>query len=230
MKTIVVVFLLLSASGHSFSQEWIDALKVARESYKNSDYKKALAYYQDAQKLAPGDVDLSDELGQTSYKLGDFEKSEQIFQENAERKSSPSDKAKSFHNIGNSRMQNKNYQGAADAYKESLRLNPESDITRYNLSEALRKIKKESEKTENRSTTEEDQAKDQSNTNSSNNKDGQTNPEKKNDKNNSKNESKLPNKSIDRLLNELMKKDAETKRKIAGNSGRGVSPKSGKDW
>ena len=104
MKNLVVTLILLTVSSSSFSQEWVDAVKRARKSYQASDYKKALTYYQRAQKLAPDDVNLSDEIGQTSYKLGDFEKSEQFFQENTAAKSSKLEKAKSFHNIGNSRM------------------------------------------------------------------------------------------------------------------------------
>ena len=99
MKNLVVTLILLTVSSSSFSQEWVDAVKRARKSYQASDYKKALTYYQRAQKLAPDDVNLSDEIGQTSYKLGDFEKSEQFFQENTAAKSSKLEKAKSFHNI-----------------------------------------------------------------------------------------------------------------------------------
>ncbi|MDG1035935.1 MAG: tetratricopeptide repeat protein [Crocinitomicaceae bacterium] len=227
MKNLVVTLILLTVSSSSFSQEWVDAVKRARKSYQASDYKKALTYYQRAQKLAPDDVNLSDEIGQTSYKLGDFEKSEQFFQENTAAKSSKLEKAKSFHNIGNSRMKNKNYQGAVEAYKASLRLHPESDKTRYNLSEALRQIKKEAQQKQNQSKSSENQN-DANNSNGSN-KD-QTNRGGERNKENQKSENRWPNKTTDRILKELMKKDAETKQKIDKNLSRGVAPKSGKDW
>ena len=65
MKNLVVILILLTVSSSSFSKEWVDAVKRARKSYQASDYKKALTYYQRAQKLAPDDVNLSDEIGQT---------------------------------------------------------------------------------------------------------------------------------------------------------------------
>ena len=42
------------------------------------------------------------------------------------------EKHKAFHNLGNTFMLEKNYQGAVDAYKNALRNNPLDDETRYN--------------------------------------------------------------------------------------------------
>ena len=42
-------------------------------------------------------------------------------------------KSEAYHNIGNQHYDTKNYQGAVDAYKNSLRSNPNDDETRYNL-------------------------------------------------------------------------------------------------
>lgn len=41
-------------------------------------------------------------------------------------------KHRTFHNIGNALMQNKDYKGAVEAYKNALRNNPNDDETRYN--------------------------------------------------------------------------------------------------
>lgn len=43
-----------------------------------------------------------------------------------------------FHNMGNAQMQLKQYSQAAECYKQSLRLNPIDDETRYNLALALK--------------------------------------------------------------------------------------------
>jgi len=49
--------------------------------------------------------------------------------------------AEAMHNIGNTHYQDKNYQGAVDAYKNSLRANPKDDETRYNLALAQMMLK-----------------------------------------------------------------------------------------
>lgn len=55
---------------------WRDSLDVARTAYKNKEYGKALKYYESAQRKAPDNVDLSDEMGQSAYKAREFERAE----------------------------------------------------------------------------------------------------------------------------------------------------------
>jgi hypothetical protein len=43
-------------------------------------------------------------------------------------------------------MKSRNYSGAVDAYKQALRLNPNDKKTKYNLSEAIRRVKSERKK------------------------------------------------------------------------------------
>ena len=75
MKYILhIVFMLCCSS--VFGQEWRDSLDMARDAYKNEEYAQALEYYEAAQKGAPDDVDLSDEMAQSAYKAREFEKAE----------------------------------------------------------------------------------------------------------------------------------------------------------
>jgi len=243
MKAIFIIGFLLSTVV-SFSQEWRDPLGLARKEYKNENYEKALKYYKSAQKKAPEDVNLSDEIGQSAYKSGDYETAEKVFQQNSANKRSNKNRAKNIHNIGNARMRTKNYKGAVEAYKDALRLNPEDEKTRYNLSEATRKLKKkkkENEKEKSQKNQDEkkkekpkSEEKKDDNDKKGNKKPGEKKPEgdKKGQGNKSKNQNKsqLPNKTVDRMLDELMKKEAETKGRMAGNGGAGFTPRSGKDW
>ena len=251
MKPILIIGFLLS-TGISLSQEWRDSLEVARKEYKKENYEKALNYYKSAQKKAPDDIDLSDEIAQSAYKSGDYETAEKVFQQNSANKRSNKNKAKNNHNIGNSRMRTKNYEGAVEAYKDAIRLNPNDEKTRYNLSEATRKLKnkqKEDEKSQKNKNEnnkpESDKGKPESDEkkggDKQNPKEGQVNKnsgqkknkdDKKDQANNSENQNKsqLPNKTVDRMLDELMKKEAETKGRMTGNGGAGFTPRSGKDW
>ena len=98
MKAIFIIGFLLSTVV-SFSQEWRDPLGLARKEYKNENYEKALKYYKSAQKKAPEDVNLSDEIGQSAYKSGDYETAEKVFQQNSANKRSNKNRAKNIHNI-----------------------------------------------------------------------------------------------------------------------------------
>ena len=212
---IVFVFFCLT----SLSQEWRDSLDVARAAYKSKDYTKAMKYYESAQKKAPESINLSDEIAQSAYKAREFEKAEKVYQQNSANKTSDIEKAENYHNLGNSKMKQKEYQGAIDSYKESLRLNPNDDNTRYNLSEAMRQLKDQQKN---------DQKNQQDQESTQNNQNENENREQNNQGQNS--DGQLQNKTVDRMLDKLMKQEAETKRKVTGSNGENNHPRSGKDW
>lgn len=245
MKWILYIVLVF-CSLNSFGQNWRDTLDLAREAYKKEDFGKALDYYEKAQKGAPENVDLSDEMAQSAYKARKFEQAEKIYQQGNGSKKDRQEKAAGYHNLGNSRMKQKNYQGAIDAYKESLRQNPNDEQTRYNLSEAIRQLKNQEKNQNNNSgnsnSSNNNSAGNQNNSgNPSGNQNNMNNPSNGNknqhnqdnpsdDGNPSQNEGTLPNKNVDRMLDKLMRDEAETKRKMAGNQGGNSAPHSGKDW
>jgi tetratricopeptide (TPR) repeat protein len=202
-----------------FGQEWRTTVSSARNAYKQGDFERAFRLYQTVEKHQSERTDLSTEIGQTAYRSSDFNAAQKYF----ERAANTTDKnlsARQFHNLGNSLMKQKKYPEAINAYKKALRLVPNDKQTQYNLSEAIRK----------------------NNQNSNNSPDQQKNnqppPQPKNDNKNQpqpkpeqgKNENKIPSKSADRLLDQLMKAEAETKRKLAGSRQKGSGQKSGKDW
>ena len=245
-----IAFLLLGLTAQA--QGWRDTLDLARDAYKKEDYGKALEYYEKVQKTAPESLDLSDEMGQSAYKLREFEKAESIYQQGGNNKQSKEDRADNFHNLGNTRMKQKNYQGAIDAYKDALRLRPNDEETRYNLSEAIRKLKEQKKNNQGQQPNENNNQNNSSNSNqnSQNNNNGnqaqnnQSQGQNPSDKQNSpqngngesgngepgQNKGSLPNNAVERMLDELTKAEAETKRKISGNKNSSHSPKSGKDW
>lgn len=247
MKGILfVLFTIVSMSGNA--QKWRDSLTVARDAYKKGDFEKAYNYTKSAQKNAPDDVDLSAELGQSSYRTQRFEEAEDYFSQNAIAENDRTKKASSFRNVGNAQMMQKNYQGAIESYKEALRNNPNDEKTRFNLSEAIRELKNQ-----NQQKNQNEQNKDEQNNDSQNNKQNQ-NQQGQNDtngKNNSSSQSsnqenntqsnsggksntgqspKLQDKAVDKKLDDLMKQEAETKRRLGGRETGESSAKSGKDW
>ena len=242
MKVILYIGFILSGFA-VFGQEWRDSLDVARDAYKKEDYAKALKYYESAQKKAPENVDLSDEMAQSAYKAREFETAEKIYQQSGNSKKTAQQKAANYHNLGNARMKKKDYQGAIDAYKESLRANPNDDNTRYNLSEAIRQLKnqqqqeqkqnqqnnQDQQKNQNQQQKQQQQQQQQQQQkNNQNNKQEQAQNSEGNPKENGK--SQLPNKTVDKMLDKLTKDEAETKRKVNGSGGKNTSSTSGKDW
>ena len=245
----------------SFAQEdddsWRDSLNVARKAYDKKDYTKALKYYESAQKNAPDGIDLSDEMAQSAYKARDFERAEKIYQQGSSNKMSKRDRGDAMHNMGNAQMKQENYEGAVESYKEALRNNPNDEETRYNLSEAVRKIKEKrtppppkpndpndpqngdsGDGNQGDQGSQGDQGEQQDGQNGQNNgsqgnSNGQQDPNKSGlggASGDSSEEGKLTNQAVERALDKLAKKEGETKRKMMGAGSGGQSARSGKDW
>jgi tetratricopeptide (TPR) repeat protein len=224
MKIIFFTFLSFIFLNSAFAQAWVDSLEVARKAYKSGDYEKAVRYYQSAQKQAPKDVDLSDEIAQSTYRSRDFKNAQKAYEQSAGDKKSPEERARVNHNLGNTRMKQKDYDGAISAYKESLRKNPNDPETKYNLSEAIRQKKQQEQQKK------EDQ-KDNQNQNNNQNNSNNSNQKPSDQRNNDSDNKKMPNKKADKMLDDLTRQEAETKKRLAKNSSdKKAGSNSGKDW
>ena len=242
MRSSLLILVLLS-SGVIHSQQWRDSLDAARKAYKEEKYLDALKYYKSAQKNAPENIEFSDEIGQTAYKARQFDIAEKIYRQNASNKLSKQEKANNWHNAGNALMKKQNYSDAVEAYKESLRLNPADEETRYNLSEAIRQMKQTEKKQQNRNKQNSNQnqqnQEQQGSQGEQDDKQQKGNQQKGNqgennnfDNQDSQNNSQgqLTDQSVEKLLDKLTKEESETKRRLATGGNKSKGNKSGKDW
>ena len=230
MKIIFFTFLSFIFVNSVLAQAWVDSLEVARKAYKSGDYNKAVRYYQSAQKQAPKDVDLSDEIAQSTYRSRDFKNAQKAYEQSANDKKSPEERARVNHNLGNARMKQNDYDGAISAYKESLRNNPNDPETKYNLSEAIRQKKQQEQKQNQDQKDNQCKNPNQNQTNNQNNSNN-SNQKPSDQRNNGSDNKKMPNKQADKMLDDLTRKEAETKKRLAKNSNnKKPGSNSGKDW
>ena len=201
-----------------FSQDWKDSIKYARKLYQNGEYEKALKVYQAVQYKKSNKIDISNELAQTAYKAQKFQEAEKNFSKNSSKPSNNQDKARTFHNLGNTKLKQKKYDEAISSYRESLRNNPNDEETRYNLAAAMKRQeeKKQQEKQENKNSP----------------PPPSPSKEKKDNKNDKDlaQQSNMQRKKTERMLDELMKKEMETKKKLESKKGEATKSKSKKDW
>lgn len=249
----ILLFVIFSMGLGLQAQSWEDSLQKGKQLYKEGKYPQAYETLLEAQKIAPEGVDLSKDIGNAAYRTGDYKTAKSAFKSAAAAEESDMKRAEKWHNVGNSEMKEKDYAGAIESYKNALRADPSNDKTRYNLAEAKRRLKKQQEKEqkenqENKENQDQNQDQNQNNQNQNNqNQDSQNGDQQQdqnqqnqnnNDSQNSGNSSseansqKLSNKKTDRMLEELLKKEMETKRKVRGVNSEGTDEevKSGKKW
>jgi len=211
MKKYNFFIILLFVSTVVYTQEWREALSVAREAYRQKQYKKAYNYYQRVEKSAPQSIDLSQEIAQAAYKTKNYEQAQIIYYNNAENAKDSAQKATGYHNLGNVLMQQGKYKQAISAYKEAIKYNPNNDKTRHNLLEAMKENYKENKKNNSFSPNE-------------------TTFTDKTKQNEQQKKSKLEEKTVEKKLDELTNLEIQTKQQMNRLNSNIKSTTIKKDW
>ena len=156
MKTylnILIVFLMIFSSNEIIAQKDSTALqrkarKMVREGnklYSQNQFTDASVAYKKALGNNANYDKASYNLGNAMYQNKNFKEAVPQFELSAKTAEDKFTKAEAYHNLGNTMMETKNYQGAVNAYKNSLRNNPNDDETRYNLAVAQKMLDKENQ-------------------------------------------------------------------------------------
>lgn len=225
---ILLTFIFIIGSFFAQSQEWKKSLMDARKCYKNGLFSEAVENYRKAISKAPKEIDLSEELAQAHYKSREFKAAEKEFEKSLNSGKNKKASASKHYNIGNSRMKSRNYSGAVDAYKQALRLNPNDKKTKYNLSEAIRRLKSEKKKKQQKPDSKQKDKQQKNEKNQQKNQQNQNKDPKNSDAKNDK--GSLSQRAVDRMLDKLMKDETATKRKLNKNKQASSNSNSGKDW
>lgn len=226
----------------SFGQEWKDTLNEARRLYKKGNYKEALKYYKRAERLAPNDVDLSQEIGQTAYRANDFGTAAESFERQANNAQTKEKEISARTSLGESRMKQQDFQGAIDAYKDVLRLDQDNEKARQRLVEAKRLLEQQKKQQQNKQDKEnKEQNKDDKNQqqNQKDQKDQQNDSKDKQQSQSQQNQEsqqkqseqkKLQDKETERKLDEFSKQELNTKKRLDGSKGTTGGKRARKDW
>lgn len=188
MRYKIVFFIAVLLSFQSFGQNEVKRnLYKGNTLYKNNKFKDAESFYNKALELSRYNFIGNFNLGNTYFKLEDFENALETYEFIKQYCPTNIDKAKLYHNIGNTFMFLNKLEDAIEAYKEGLRLNPYDEETRYNLAYAL-EMKKQQDQ---------DKQQNQDKQDNQDNQDGQENQENQNDQNEDNNDSNENDSSTD---------------------------------
>ncbi len=167
---MIVVSAWFLGTGLTFAQK--AERKNVREGnklYESEKYTEAEIAYRKSLEVNPRSTEGTYNLGNSLYKQGKFAEAAEQYQiiagQGEKMVSTPEGKARLsgvYHNMGNVFMNAKDYGKAIEMYKQSLRLNPKDDETRYNLALAQKQLSDQQNQ---------DQSQDQQNEDKQENKD-----------------------------------------------------------
>jgi len=117
--------------------------------YNNKKYADAEVNFKKAIEKDKDKFESNFNLGDAIYKQGRYDESSKYFLEAFQKTKDTDLKAKSLYNLGNSLLKGNKIQESINAYKNSLKLNPNDKEAKYNLSYALNMLKQNQDKNKN---------------------------------------------------------------------------------
>jgi Ca-activated chloride channel family protein len=138
IQNCLVMIFILSFSNSSLAQsEERKLIRDGNKLYLDKKFSDAEVKYKKSLGVNNNSVPGNYNLGNAYYKQGKFDEASQQYQSVFSNKDiSDVQKAKAFHNLGNSMLEAKKYPESIEAFKNSLKLNPKDNDTRYNLAYA----------------------------------------------------------------------------------------------
>ncbi|MCW3122436.1 MAG: hypothetical protein JWQ38_1928 [Flavipsychrobacter sp.] len=211
--------------------------------YEQQRYKEAAADYTKALAKDPNNPSGLFNLGNSLYQQKQYDSSRKLLAATAKLSKDKTGKAAANYNIGNSYMSQQKWEEAVDAYKQTLRNNPQDADAKYNLSYAEQMLKKQQQQDKDKKQDKKDKDKDKKDQKKDQDKkdqdkkdqkdkdqknDQDKKDEQKKDQQPQSQPSKLSQQQADQLLNALQQEEKKLQDKMKKE--KGVPVKMQKDW
>lgn len=246
MKTngYILIFMLFWIG--TLAQDARFELNKGNKAYLEKDYTAAEAAFRNAL-IEKKEYDAARfNLGNTLFRKEAYEESRTYFKSFAAHADDKIAQAHAYHNIGNSFMKESKLEEAVHAYKQSLRLNPKDDDTRYNLAVAQKLLQQQQNQQQNQKDQKQDHKQDQQQDNQNqqnkdknkeeqkdkeNQQDGQNQEDKKNQEGKSKpEEQKMSKEQAERLLQMINEDEKNIQDKLMEQKRNARKLNVEKDW
>jgi Ca-activated chloride channel homolog len=146
-----------------FSQSEKKRVRKGNGEFVEGNYQEAEKEYRKALMEKPGYAKGTFNLGDAMYEQENYEESNRLFTEIIERNTTEQEKAAAYYNLGNTFMNENKFQESVNAYKNSLRFNPNDSNAKYNLEYARKKLKEQQQQQQNQDQNKDQENKDQEN-------------------------------------------------------------------
>lgn len=218
--TLIVALVVASAS---FAQNDRRYITQGNKLFRSGQFDKAEVAYRKAIEKNPRNPQAHYNLGNSLMAQKKDSAAVQSFQKSTELETSKIRKAMAYHNMGVVCQQHKMYGEAIEAYKNSLRLNPKDDATRYNLE--LCKRQQRNQKNQDK----QDQNK-QKDKNGNDQKDEKQKNKDKQDQKKNNNENKMSKENAEQMLNAAMQQEKSTQQRMKKAMQKPRTNKLDKEW
>jgi len=181
LQLITIVFVC----GNLYAQSTRSHVNKGVDLYDNGKYIDSEVEFKKGLEKTPANFQAQFNLGDSYYKEGKYDDAVKSYSAAIPQAGSNDLKARAYHNVGNALLKAQKLKESVDAYSNALRLNPNDQDTKYNLSYALDLLKDQNKKDKN---DKNNQNKDKQNKNDQNQNNKQNNQDKDQNKNDQQNQ------------------------------------------
>lgn len=190
-----------------------DHIRKGNRAFKDSVFVDAEVNYRKALEVNPKSSISMYNLGNTLVRQNKVQEAMEQYSAAAKIEKDKSKLAYIFHNIGDIFQTQKDYAKAVEAYKESLRNNPQDDETRYNLALAQKLLKDQEQNQQNQDQNKEQEKKDQEKKDQENKQDQQNNQQQQPPQSQKQNE-QMSKENAEQLLKSVMQDEKDVQDKV----------------
>ena len=232
--TFIALYLLLfSFAGETYAQSTRGLINDGVDLYKEQKFADAEVNFKKGVEKNPESFEARFNLGDAYYKQERYDDAIKSFQSAFVNARSDEERAKLYHNVGNSLLKSQKIKESIGAYKEALKLNPNDQETKYNLSYALNQLnnpdqnqqQKDQNKDQNKDQQDQDQQKQDQQQQDQQKQDQQKQDQKQSQQ---QKEQELTKQEAERILDALKENEKDLQKQL--RKIRGQKVKTEKDW
>lgn len=143
VSLVIAAMILCCLSNVPAGAQERSLVRKGNELYSKQKYAEAAKAYQAALQKEPTFTPGAFNLGNSLVQQKQFDAARKVMDHAAKTSKDPAVQSGAHYNTGNTYMSEQQWQQAVDAYKSSLRKNPQDADAKYNLSYALAKLKQQ---------------------------------------------------------------------------------------
>ncbi len=207
---LILIMLLLLLPSFAWSQADRKYIRQGNREYSKDKYSESEISYRRALDVNKESADAVFNSGDALYKLNKYEDAGRQFAENHDMNDAPLKKSASLYNLGNSLLMADKVKESIDAYKGSLKLDPDNMEAKYNLAYAQDLLKQQEQQ-------QEQQQEKQNGDQNQDKQDKQENSDNKQDENQQKEQPQqqgISKEDAERLLNALANDEKNVQEKV----------------
>ena len=226
-KTSFLLVLMFCVLASTYGQSKKKLIKEGNKLYNDSSFNLAEMKYRKSLEKDQDYFNAAFNLADAVYKQERYQEATSFFEALKDNAKNNQELSQINHNLGNSLFKENKIDQAIDAYKNSLRQNPNDEETRYNLAYA-QKIKQQQQQQQDQ---DQDEDKDEKNQNQDQEKKNDNKEQKENDqKNQEEKKDEMSKEDAKKMLEALQQKEKELQEKLQKKKTKGQKIKILKDW